>query len=332
MTTTEERIAQLAQGFGQGIQNFQQGQDRQRQQSLQDEARRRQEALQAIEVAGAMGVRDGRVYNPAEIAPLIQSGDLSKFGELMQAAPISDKFKAEQARLGQEQQLKDLQTRKLQEDLRQTSLPFEQTREGKKLSFEQDIKRKQESDPKFRLSKMGAEAANKVGSIASGMQALSGVENAIGAGFKPQYVDANTPFIGGVISDTDLTTNQRILSEVVGRLQSGGAINKEEEKRFMAMGPRPGDSVADANKKIQQQKDFLANKLTAFGFKTEDLPVLGFKVDAPAVAPTGGFDLSTGQLMNTANASGDGGFKSIPTSDLEKRRAEILARSNNASN
>lgn len=332
MATTEERIAQLAQGFGQGVQNYRQGQDRQRQQSMQDEARRRQEAMQAIDVANTLGAQQGRVIDPSAIQPLLQSGNLQGIGELMQAAPVSDKFRAEQARLGQEQQLKDLQTQKLQEDLRQSSLPFEQTKEGRKLSFAQDIKREQEADPKFRLSKMGAEAANKVGSIASGIQALSGVENAISAGFKPQYIDANTPFIGGVISDTDLTTNQRILSEVVGRLQSGGAINKEEEKRFMAMGPRPGDSVADANKKIQQQKDFLANKLTAFGFNTEELPLLGFKVEAPAVAPVGGFDLATGQLMNTANASGDGGFKSIPTSDLEKRRQEILSRSGNASN
>jgi hypothetical protein len=43
--TTEQRIAKIANGFGQGVQNFQQGQDRQRSQDLQTEALRRQQAI-----------------------------------------------------------------------------------------------------------------------------------------------------------------------------------------------------------------------------------------------------------------------------------------------
>jgi len=45
--TTEERIAKIAQGFGQGAQNFIQGQDKQRAQGLQEEALRRQQAIDA---------------------------------------------------------------------------------------------------------------------------------------------------------------------------------------------------------------------------------------------------------------------------------------------
>ena len=139
MATTEERIAQLAQGFGQGVQNYRQGQDRQRQQSMQDEARRRQEAMQAIDVANTLGAANGRVYNPADIAPILQSGDFAKFGELMQSAPVSDKFRAEQARLGQEQQLKDLQTQKLQYETQQQALPVDQRDEAKKLKYSKSL-------------------------------------------------------------------------------------------------------------------------------------------------------------------------------------------------
>jgi hypothetical protein len=45
--TTEERIAKIAQGFGQGIQNFQQGQNQKLAQANQAEATRRQQAIDA---------------------------------------------------------------------------------------------------------------------------------------------------------------------------------------------------------------------------------------------------------------------------------------------
>lgn len=135
-------------------------------------------------------------------------------------------------------------------------------------------------EPRERLSKLSAEAQGKVGSIASGIQALYGIGNAVSAGDKPSYVDANTPILGNFVSDTDFTAQQRILDEVIGRLQSGGAIGVPEGKNFKAMGPRPGDSPEQISRKIQAQKDFLNNKLAAFGFKEGELKDLGFNIES----------------------------------------------------
>lgn len=56
-----------------------------------------------------------------------------------------------------------------------------------------------------------------------------------------------------LFGDNNFTEAQRRSSEAFGRLQSGGAINKDEEARFIAMGPKPTDS-----KEMQMQK--LANQ------------------------------------------------------------------------
>lgn len=129
-----------------------------------------------------------------------------------------------------------------------------------------------------KLAKLGGETQSKVGAIASGLKALKGLNVAVKSGVDADYLDANTPIIGGLFSDNSFTRNQRVVDEVIGRLQSGGAIGVEEIKTFRSLGPRPGDSAAEQKRKLQDQRSFLENKLTAFGFKESDLQELGFDV------------------------------------------------------
>ena len=189
-----------------------------------------------------------------------------------------------------------------------------------KLRREEAKLKKQEGeamkkDPSYILSKMGAEAKNKVGSIASGMQAIASMGNALKSGHGPEYLDVNTPMIGGLMSDTPYTKSERVLSEVVGRLQSGGAINAEEGKRFLAMGPRAGDSKKIAEQKIDDQKMFLHNKLTAYGIKPEQLEELGFSVAGTEVAPTEGVaeDIANGVMSTATAASPEEAFQKAKT-------------------
>lgn len=129
-----------------------------------------------------------------------------------------------------------------------------------------------------RLSKMSAEGQNKIGAIASGLKALDDMGASLKQGYGPEYVNANTPLIGNFISDTPFTQAQRVVSEVVGRLQSGGAIGTQELKNFNDMGPRAGDSPKIAAKKLEDQKSFLNNKLAAFGIKKDELQNAGFDI------------------------------------------------------
>lgn len=100
--TTEERIAQIAQGFGQGFQNFQGQQDRQRviaaqadAKALQAEALKRQRALDALNVAGQLSSQTGKFIDPSQIEPMISSGNLEGLGEILQSAPLSRKAELE---------------------------------------------------------------------------------------------------------------------------------------------------------------------------------------------------------------------------------------------
>lgn len=127
-----------------------------------------------------------------------------------------------------------------------------------------------------KIGKLGAEGRSKVGSIVSGLEAIDKMGTAIEKGYDADYITSETPLIGGFISDNPFTESQRVLTEVVGRLQSGGAINKDEEKRFYNMGPRAGDSAQTQRRKLANQKEFLRNKLTAFGINEQELPQIGF--------------------------------------------------------
>lgn len=59
-----------------------------------------------------------------------------------------------------------------------------------------------------------------------------------------------------LIGDNDFTRNARVASEMYGRLQSGGAINKDEEERFMSMLPKVTDSAEQQQKKLVQAKAY----------------------------------------------------------------------------
>ena len=142
-----------------------------------------------------------------------------------------------------------------------------------------------------KLSKLGGEDKGRVGSIASGLKALTEIDASLDNNVGPKYIDANTPLVGGLISDNSFTKSQRVLDEVIGRLQSGGAIGVEETKTFRSLGPRPGDSPKVQREKLAAQKSFLLNKLTAFGFKESELGEMGFDTgNRQTQKASGGFD------------------------------------------
>lgn len=183
------------------------------------------------------------------------------------------------------------------------------------------------SSPAGRLAKMGGETQNKVGSIASGLRALDQIDKAMGAGQEVQRIDANTSIIGGLMSDTDISSGQRTLSEVVGRLQSGGAINDDEGKRFIAMGPRPGDTREIAAQKIGDQRAFLENKLAAFQLKADDLPGLDFQTTSPLQGKGLSALIKEEKAgPRTETASVDPNVQQGAAAELAKRRANARPR------
>ena len=239
--TTEEQIARIAQGFGQGVQNFQQGQNQQRQRSIQDEARRRQEALQAIDVANTMGAQQGRVIDPSAIQPLLSSGNLQGIGDLLASAPVSDKFKAEQERLGREQQLKDLQMQKLQGDISQSALPFEQTREGQKAAFVAGLT-KPKNIARDEIDKQFAKEFTryKTGGAAKQFENLRNLETALGTltstpGITGPIKGSIPDFVRNITSPEAVATRQQVEGAIQGSLREtlGAQFTEKEGERIM---------------------------------------------------------------------------------------------------
>lgn len=261
--TTEERIAKIAQGFGQGIQNFQQGQDRKRTQGLQDEALRRQQALDAQ-----------NTENNAE--------DRAMKREAFGISQDLQKLKLEQAGLpfNQTDEFKKLEAVESMKAKHKAPTMSYEDKLNMKAQKDAETKAAERQDPVYKLEKLGAEGRSKVGALSSGFQALDQMEKAMKNGHGPQHIDANTPLAGRLISDNPYSEGERVLTEVVGRLQSGGAMGENEVKTFKALGPKAGDDSASKNRKLLQQKDFLQNKLTAFGLNNDDMKKLGFETSS----------------------------------------------------
>ncbi len=72
-----------------------------------------------------------------------------------------------------------------------------------------------------------------------------------------------------VVGDNDYTAASRRATEAYGRMQSGGAINKEEESRFEKTLPGLTDSKEIQRKKLMAQKAEMISRLKTLGFTPE---------------------------------------------------------------
>jgi len=284
--TTEDRIAKIAQGFGQGVQNFIGQQDRQRSQQMQDEAVRRQQALQAFEIENRIAETTGRIAAPGTGLAILNSENLDLSGALGDKTFKAKQLEDQAARQSQKDALDSEYKRSQIAKNNNTAVNPPMTYEQKldlKMRKDQEAKAIEKQSPEYKLERLGAEGGSKVGALASGLQALDQMVKASSDGYGPEYINANTSLIGGLVSDTPYSEGERMVSEVIGRLQSGGAIQGDEKKTFIALGPRPGDDGPTRERKLAQQKDFLNNKLTAFGISDKDLSALNFKTTSDYV-------------------------------------------------
>lgn len=129
--------------------------------------------------------------------------------------------------------------------------------------------------PRAKLDKAGGEVKQKIGHLTSGLQALTKYENTFRNGGRQAYIDSSTPLIGNFVASTPIDEARTSVEEAIGRLASGGAINRDEEARFRRMLPRAADSDDDAARKLLDLRRDMESKLAVYGFKTEDLGGLG---------------------------------------------------------
>lgn len=148
-----------------------------------------------------------------------------------------------------------------------------------------------------RLDKQGqqrmAELANKA--QAKGNKAPSALNTSDKARFDNSKMGLNAiqsmdaALAGGdntfsLVGDNDFTLNLDHAAEAFGRMQSGGAINKDEEKRFKRMAPTLNDSKKIQREKLVKMQKLFVDRLQTLGFSPEQagVEVKDIKYGAPA--------------------------------------------------
>ncbi len=100
-------------------------------------------------------------------------------------------------------------------------------------------------------------------------KALEGIASALGSG-------ENT---FSMVGDNNFTIAAAKAAEMFGRMQSGGAINKQEEERFMGMLPKMWDSAEIQQKKLTDLQDMMKDRIGTLGFTLDEVGLGGVNVN-----------------------------------------------------
>lgn len=143
-----------------------------------------------------------------------------------------------------------------------------------------------------KLEKLSKEKQDSVYKAKEAVASVQGMADALDSG--------NNTF--SIVGDNEYTRNRTLFEEALGRMQSGGAITKDEERRFRDMAPTFRDSGDMQKKKLVELEKLFQERLEIMGFKPEELGVSSGRVQAMwAQQPQGGGVQNP--MMPTANAA-----------------------------
>lgn len=126
-------------------------------------------------------------------------------------------------------------------------------------------------DPKSvegRQAKLSAERQQRLDNARMGFDAVQKMQDAL-------LNKGQNTF--SVFGDNDFTMNRTAFEEALGRMQSGGAISKDEEKRFAGMAPTMMDSAEIQKKKLATLSAEMEQRMNALGFKPEEFNISRFQ-------------------------------------------------------
>lgn len=129
-----------------------------------------------------------------------------------------------------------------------------------KENLKRTIEQAKKNDPQDRLKNMSGTDKARFDNALMVARSIDEMGSALDQG--------NNTF--SLIGDNNYTEAQRKAAEAYGRMQSGGAINKDEEDRFLAMLPRSTDSKEMQRKKLVSQRDEMMSRLKTLGFSPQE--------------------------------------------------------------
>lgn len=265
-----------------GIRNILGGLNTLAQTEREQEARRRQRALQGV----------GMVTQLAQVAPMT-----SEDAQKVQTAFESDEPDALRGIAGMiakayetggfnKRETQKLQRQKLKAEIEEFGKPFEETKEGQKFIKKLELKAK--APVGFRKSLSAKDVMNvNEGTVIPNQ--LTDIENTIA-----NNADMFGP-IGGRIGslnpyDTQAQTIEsqiRASSQAFGRYMEGGVLRKEDEEKYRRMFPNLSDTPDVAANKLSNVRRLLVNRQSSMmdALKRSGFDVSGieFAEQAPAV-------------------------------------------------
>lgn len=122
------------------------------------------------------------------------------------------------------------------------------------------------SETTQKMVKLGAEGKARLDNARASFSAIQNMAKALDEG-------QNT---FSAIGDNDYTLNRTIFEEALGRMQSGGAITKEEEKRFSKMAPTLTDTKDIQKKKLQMLTEEMKSRMGTLGFTPEEFGMVAY--------------------------------------------------------
>lgn len=84
-----------------------------------------------------------------------------------------------------------------------------------------------------------------------------------------------------LVGDNDYTAALTRFEDALGRMQSGGAIGKEEEKRFKSMARSLGDSPEMQAKKLESLKTMMADRVRTLGLNPDEDKRFQYSISKP---------------------------------------------------
>lgn len=127
-----------------------------------------------------------------------------------------------------------------------------------------DAAAKTKEEPKS-VSKLNSTDKGRYDNVKMASDAINGMVEALNQG-QSRY---------SLLGDNDFTQNLTIFSEALGRMQSGGAINKEESARFMTMARSAFDDPTQTQKKLARLKMIMDDRMKTLD--QEPVPSVAFK-------------------------------------------------------
>lgn len=133
-----------------------------------------------------------------------------------------------------------------------------------------------ERTPEGKIEKLSGEARSRFDNVTGGITALRDMRTAYDAKPRKSAVDnldmANVPLRG----DTPYTEAANRFDEMLGRMQSGGAIGTQELKSFQKLRPQVTDSPEIAKTKFDRMEELLSGRLKSFGIDEKSAEGMGF--------------------------------------------------------